>query len=53
MSSKVNLLKKQVAELQAQLEVEMAKKANVSYGTLPIHMGKKKIIVERSAPKVI
>ena len=42
MSSKVNLLKKQIAELQAQLEIEMAKNANVSDGTLPIRIGKKK-----------
>ena len=41
MSSKVNLLQKQIAELQAQLEVKMAKNANVSDSTLPIHMGKK------------
>ena len=31
----------------------MAKNADVSDGTLPIHIGKKKTIVERSAPKVI
>ena len=42
MSSKANLLKKQIAELQAQLKVEMAKNANVSYGTLHIRIGKKK-----------
>ena len=35
MSSKVDLLKKQIADLQAQLEVEMAKSFNVSDGTLP------------------
>ena len=43
MSSKVNLLKKKIAELQAQLEVEMAKNDNVSNGTLPILIGKKKL----------
>ena len=42
MSSKVNLLKKQIAELQAQLEIKMAKNANVSDGTLPIPIGKEK-----------
>ena len=31
------LLKKQIAELQAQLEVEMTKNTNFSDGTLPIH----------------
>ena len=46
MSSKVNLLKKQITELQAQLKVKMAKNANFSYGTLPIRIGKKKTIVE-------
>ena len=51
MSSKVDLLKKQIAELQAQLEVEMAKNANVSDDTLPIYMGKKKTIVEQTTPK--
>ena len=43
MSSKVDLLKKQIVEFQAQLEVEMAKNAKVSDdGTLPICIGKKK-----------
>ena len=41
MSSKVNLLKKKIAKIQAQLEVEMAKNS-VSDGTLPISIGKKK-----------
>ena len=54
MSSKVNLLKqKQITELQAQLEIEMAKNAKVSDGTLPISIGKKKTIVKRTASKVI
>ena len=39
MSSKVDLLKKQIAQLQAQLEVEMV---TISDGTLPIRIGKKK-----------
>ena len=56
MSSKVDLLKKkpkknQIAELQAQLEVEMAKNDNVSDGALLIDIGKKKTIVERTTPK--
>ena len=51
MSNKVNLLKKQIAELQGQLEVEMAKNSKVSDGTLPIPIGKEKTIVERTAPK--
>ena len=51
MSSKVNLLKKRIAVLQAQLEVEMAKNSKVSEGTLPI--GKRKTIVKRTSPKVI
>ena len=42
MSSKVNLLKKQIAELQAQLEVEMAKNSKVSDGTLPVPYRKEK-----------
>ena len=43
MSSKPDLLKKtQITELQGQLKVEMAKNANVSDGTLPTHIGKKK-----------
>ena len=42
MSSKVNLLKKKIAKLQAQLEVEMAKNSKVSDGTLSIPIGKKK-----------
>ena len=41
MSNKVDLLKKQIAELQAQIEVEMAKNANASDGTLSINIGKK------------
>ena len=41
MSSKLNLLRKQIAEFQDQLEVEMAKNANVSDGVLPIRIGKK------------
>ena len=41
-SSKVDLLKKQIADLNAQLEVEIAKNTNVSHGTLPIRIGKKK-----------
>ena len=53
MSSKVDLLKKkQIAELQAQLEVEMARNANVSDGTA-YTCRKEKNIVERTAPKVI
>ena len=42
MSSKVDLLKKQIVELQVQLEVEMAKNADLSDGTLPIDIRKKK-----------
>ena len=42
MSSKVDLLKKHITKLQAQLEVETAKNANVSSGTLPLDIGKKK-----------
>ena len=42
MLSKVDLLKKQIAELPPQLEVEMAKNADVSDCTLPIDIGKKK-----------
>ena len=53
MSSKLDLLKKQIAELLAQLEVEMAKNANGSDGILPNDTGKKNIIVERSASKVV
>ena len=60
MLSKVALLKtkqtnkkKQIADLQAQLEIEMARIVKVSDGTLPMHIGKKKTIVERTAPKVI
>ena len=52
MSSKVNLLKKQIAELQAQLKVEMAINLEVSNGTLPVPIGKK-TIVKRTAPRVI
>ena len=40
MTSKAKLLKEKIAELQAQLKVEMAK--NTNDGTLPIRMGKKK-----------
>ena len=50
MSSKGVLLKKQIADVQAQLEVEMAKNANVSDGTPPIDIGKKETIVERRTP---
>ena len=53
MSSKVDLLKKKIAELQAQLEVEMAKNLKVSDCTLPIPIGKKTTIVKRTAPKAI
>ena len=50
MSSKVNLLKKQIAEVQALLEVEMAKNANVSDGKTAYTYRKEKTIVERLAP---
>ena len=56
MSSKVDLLKKRIAELQAQLGVEMAKNANVSDCTLPAYLDtyrKDKTIVGRTVPKVI
>ena len=53
MSSKVSSLKKKITKIQAQLEVEMAKNSKVSDGSLPIPAGKKKIIVKRTAPKVI
>ena len=48
MSSKVNLLKKKIAKIQAQLKVDMAKNSKVSDGTLPtcIPIGKKKTIVK-------
>ena len=49
MSSK--LTEKQITELQAQLEVEMAKTDNVSDGTLPIDIWERKAIVERTTPK--
>ena len=42
MSSRVDLLRKKIAKLQAQLEVEMSKNTNVSDGTLPVRIGKKK-----------
>ena len=51
MSSKVDLLKTQIAELQAKLEVEMAKNANVSNGTLPIPIGKKKKQTGTNSPQ--
>ena len=38
----INLLKKKIAKIQAQLEVEMAKNSKVSDGTLLIPTGKKK-----------
>ena len=41
MSSELKLLKKQISELEDQLEVEMAKNANVSDGALPICTGQK------------
>ena len=53
MSSKINLLKKKIANIQAQLKVEMAKNSKVSDGTLPIPKGKKKTIVKRTALKVM
>ena len=52
MSSKVNLLKKKIAKIQGQLEVEMTKKSKAFDGTLHILIGKKKIIAKRTAPKV-
>ena len=51
MSSKVDLLKKQIAELQAQLEVEMAKNTNISDGTLPTRTLKKKPQWNKQLPK--
>ena len=39
--------------MQAQLEVEMTKNTSISDGTLPIDIGKRKAIVERTARKVI
>ena len=51
MSSKVDLLKKQIAELQAHLEVQKAKNANVSDGTLPIDIGKEKPYWNEQPPK--
>ena len=43
MSSKVDLLKKKITKLQAQIVVKMAKNANISNGTLPICLLKKKL----------
>ena len=42
MSSKVNLLKKKIAKIQGQLEVEMTKNSKAFDGTLHILIGKKK-----------
>ena len=53
MSSKVCLLKKQIAQLQALLEVEMAKNANVSDGVHCLYVWERKNIVERTAPRAI
>ena len=57
-SIKINLLKKQIAELQARLEVEMSKNANVSDGTLPLDIverttSKRKVIMEPKSIRVI
>ena len=44
MSNKVDPVKKQIAELQAPLEVEMATNVNGSNGTLRIDIEKKKTV---------
>ena len=53
MLSKVDFLKKKTAELQAQLEVEMAKNTNVSDGTLPVRIGKKKPYCNEQPPRLL
>ena len=54
MSSKLNLLKKKIDKIQAQLEVEMANNSKVSdHWCTAYTYRKEKAIVKRTAPKVI